>query len=440
MDQQRWQRWVMHTATVWEDISDIVKETGIERIDREHQRLIEYLLDMDEVVSRAGGPEFDSEKLKAQTLLFNRFLTALKAHFKTEESLIEKYRLPGEKLQHREHQSILENFDTIFSDFKEGVLSIFHHLRIDILSEMVNHINGIDHQTFLLENFRPTLERATKWEDIREIIKTTGLPFVDKEHQHLTEKIIELKIHLSGINFKITTRSQKEEILSHLKDLFGYSEAHFNHEVVFLKKYHLGEENQKGLHHYFLTEVHDLSRKIRNNRQTDLKEFIAFLLSWWVEHINGTDYAEFHFSKIAGPVFNHSKTSDDFEWLIRKTGIPEVDNEHACLIGLLLQLEKQDDPDTPSVDTKTELGRIAKFVGQHFRHEEKIMAEQNLRGQEIHKEAHAKLLRYVEEAMTHAVSGRSRISPAFLKRIMRWWVEHTNGMDYDTFVLNRPLT
>jgi len=92
------------------------------------------------------------------------------------------------------------------------------------------------------------------------------------------------------------------------------------------------------------------------------------------------------------------------------------------------------------LDVKTELGRIAEFAARHFKHEEKMMEEQDIKGRDIHGEVHDKLLRHVEDAMKHAVSGRSRVSPALLKRIMRWWVDHTNGMDYDTFVLNRTLT
>ena len=171
----------------------------------------------------------------------------------------------------------------------------------------------------------------------------------------------------------------------------------------------------------------------------NLSDFIEFLFSWWINHINGIDYVEFHFSKIAGPVFTRSTAKEDFTWLIRKTGIESVDNEHANLIGLLLRLSNIDSSHD-ELDVKTELGKIADYASGHFNHEEALMKELHLKGRDIHEDAHAKLLNHVGEAMKHAISGRSRISPSLLKRIMRWWIDHTNGMDYDTFVLNRTLT
>jgi len=439
MDQDKWLTWVMQTATTLEDLDGIIKDTGIERIDREHTRLVEYILEMGEVIRSSGSSSFDSKKLETQNLLFNRFLNALEAHFKTEEHYIDQYQLRGKAYQQQEHGKILEDFQSIISDFKEGILSTFQMVRISLISELVNHINGIDHQTFLLENFLPVLKDAREWDDISEIIKSTGLPFVDEEHKNLTIKMIGLKLYLSEIENKIQTRSQKQKALELIKQLFEYTQTHFNHEEAFLKEYQLDDENQISLHKQFLSHVFKVGREIEANHTVDLEGFIEFLFSWWINHINGTDYLEFHFTRIAEPVFSLSKTSDDFSWLIRKVNIPKVDSEHAHLIGLLLKLnEKAGTGQT--LDVQKELALIAGYAKKHFEHEEEILSQRGLDMSGIHADAHKKLLGYVEDAVTHAISGRSQISPAFFKRIMRWWVEHTNGIDYDTFVLNRPLT
>lgn len=438
MDPQKWQQWVMQTATTLEDLDGIVKETGIERVDREHSRLFEYILEMGEVIRHSNTTLFDSEQLATQHLLFDRFLNALTQHFKTEEHFFKTYNLKGKSQQQREHTKILSVFKRILSDFEKGVLSTFQAARINLISELVHHINDVDCHTFKVENFLPVLRDAATWDDVSEIIKSTGLPFVDQEHKELTVNIIGLKMLFSKYGYAIKTLSHKEEALNHIKGLFEYTQTHFSHEEAFLRQYDLDVRRQADQHEIFLNHIFNVGRKIETNQNVDLQKVADFLLSWWVNHISGIDYQEFHFSKIAEPVFNQSRSSEDFNWLIRKTANPAVDNEHAYLIGLLLELNKKS-TSGQAIDIKRELELIAEFAEQHFSHEEKIMASQGIDEKRIHADAHKKLLGYIGDAVNHAVEGRSTISPAFLKRIMRWWVEHTNGMDYDTFVLKIPL-
>lgn len=439
MDQKRWKRWVMQTATRWEDLKDIIPDTGIERIDQDHRRLIEYILDMGDIANIVEGENYDSEQLQKQTMVFNRFLGAIGQHYDTEEYFMDRYGLPGKEHQINQHDSIFKKFNRIFSDFNEGLLSTFQNMKIDFIEELINHMNQVDAQTFSLDNFVPTMEKAEKWEDVSEIIKTTGVPFVDDEHRDLTVKIIELKAFLSKISHKIKTKSQKETLLSLIEGLYQFTVLHFKHEVQFLDKYHLSTEKQETQHDIFLRAVSEQKNKILKNLFDDLDKFIAFLFSWWVNHINGIDYVEFHFSRIAEPVFKQSESADDFSWMIRKTGIDQIDQEHSHLIGLLLELGSTDFQKEKSLDIKGELNKVYEFAGLHFTHEEKIMKDKKFKGIDIHQDIHARLAQNVHDAVTHAVSGRSQLSPLFYKRLMNLWVGHTNGMDYETFVLNKTL-
>lgn len=438
MDQKKWKRWVMQTATRWEDLSGIVNDTGIEKIDREHRRLVEYILDMDEFISRNETSRYNSNQLKEQTQLFDNFIAALKQHYATEEYFINRYELAGLPFQQKEHQAVLDKFETVFSDFRKGILSTYQHLRMGLIEEIIQHINFADLQTFDLIHFLPALRKAEKWDDISEVIKTTGIPFVDDEHKLLTERIIDLNLVIRKIEPTGITESQKQEMVFLINDLYKLSNRHFNNEIRFLTKYQLPTENQKENHDLFLDAVIDNRNRILEDTHDNIEGFMGFLFNWWVNHINGIDYVEFHFSRIAGPVFSLSESSDDFKWLIRKTGIDSVDAEHANLIGILLKLAQPVASGKAPVDLRKELGRIADFAKAHFRHEEEIMKKLKLPGLEVHMDAHSKLLGYIADAMSHIVSGRSRVSSIFLKRVMGWWVEHTNGMDYDTFIVNKP--
>ncbi|BHH85243.1 hemerythrin domain-containing protein [Desulforhopalus sp. 52FAK] len=440
VDQKRWQRWVMQTATRWEDICDIVQETGIERIDREHQRLVEYILDMGRLTRSSKNLRMNSQTLEEQNKLFNRFVKTLHQHFLTEEYFIDRYSLPDIGHQRRQHSAFLDTINAIRSDFQDGLVSTFQHSRVEVIEELINHINNVDVDTFTLKNFQPHIKKALHWHDVSEIIKTTGLPTVDTEHKQLTEQIIAINTFLTRCNYTIDSEQSRAELLTFFDEMYRVTKHHFDNEEQLLEQYDLPTDKQCGEHGKFMRALSGQRELVAGNKKTDLSGFMDFLFLWWINHINGIDYKEFHFSRIAGPVFNKAKSSDDFQWLIRKTGIVEVDEEHANLIGLLLNLNKPQQKGDQPIDLKTELSKIAKFAASHFSHEEKIMEQEGIKDMVAHIEAHKMLLQYIGEAMGHLVSGRSQISPIFLKRLMRWWVEHTNGMDYDTFVTNRERT
>lgn len=439
MDQKKWERWVIQTATRWEDLADIVQDTGIEKIDRDHKRLIEYILDMGDVAVRAEGDNYDAKQLEQQTMLFNRFIGSIQQHFDAEESFINRYELPGKKNQIHQHDVIFKKFNRIFSDFKEGILSSFQSGRIDLIVALIDHINQFDTKTFTLENFLPVLKTAKEWEDVSEIIKATGVPFVDDEHKQLTLQIIDLKLFLSKISYEIKTEAQKRTLLALMDDLQQFAGFHFDNEIRFLEKYFLSTQNQEEQHVIFLSAVSEQKKKILEDSFDNMNAFVKFLFTWWVGHINGIDYIEFRFSRIAGPVFGQSRNSKDFQWMIRKTDIDQVDEEHIQLIELLMNLRSASTQKENDSDLKTELTKIYEFAELHFKNEEEIMRNLKLEGIEIHQETHGKLLQNIQEAIEHAVSGRSRLSPLFNKRLMTWWVEHTNGTDYDMFVLNKTL-
>lgn len=439
MDQAKWKRWVLQTATIWEDIEGFVHNTGIEQLDHDHRRLLEYIFAMETIAKKTEESNYDLKQLEKQKLVFQRFLALMFRHCEREISYINHYNLPGKKIQDKQHESIQKKFKHIFKDFEEGILSTFQEMKIDFLEELLHHINKSDVPTFGLHNFIPTLKKARTWEDVSEIIKTTGVPFVDDEHQKLTRHILKLKTFLADASFAIETKIQRETVIAMVDELYRFTVEHFDHEVEFLNKYHLSPEKQEGQHEIFLGIVSKKKADLAAGNFQKLGEFIDYLVNWWVTHINGIDYVEFHFSRIAEPVFDQSTGADDFGWLIRKTGVEEIDREHVHLIGLLLEMSKIDVRTVDADVIKDQLNAILEYAASHFNDEEEIMKSRNYAGIGTHQDVHVSLLESIEEVISMATSGHSRISPMLLKRIMGWWVQHTNGMDYETFVLNETV-
>lgn len=439
MDQARWRRWVLQTATKWEDLSDIVSDIGLERIDREHHHLITLILDMDDSNAPGSSLDIDSRQVGRQEQLFKQFLDNTQDHYQTEEDYIERYNLPGKEQQLAQHGEILETFNQIVKDFEEGILSTFQDMRIELLENMLNHINKYDNRTFRLKNFSSTLENATRWEDISEIITGTGIPFVDDEHKQLTGKIIFLNRFLDDIDFTITTDIQKQTILTLLDELYRFTEMHFLHEIEFLTKYHLDTGVQDAAHDFFLTTLLSARKDVLADKSNGLKKFVQFLLNWWVQHINGIDYREFKISRFTDAIFTRAIDIDELDWVIRKTGIEQIDKEHTQLLQSILDICTLSGDEDKNSDIKGLLENLFALGVQHFQHEEKIMAELKLKGIAEHHQAHVKLLQIVENSAGHVIAGRSQVSPSFRRRLVLWLVDHTNEIDYETFVLNRKV-
>ncbi|WP_272699469.1 bacteriohemerythrin [Desulfovibrio sp. Fe33] len=437
MNKSKWGKYVIQTASRWEDIEDVVRATGIERIDHDHQRLLEYILAMEESPRADTGRRSTSRLIENQKLTFERFLNTLKRHYETEEAFMSRYALPGREEQLSHHESFLAGSEAIIEDFNSGVLSFYQEMKGEVLPHLIEHINGIDSKTFALDNFLPALMRARSWADISEIIKSTGVPFVDEEHQILTQLIIDLNTYLSETDFEADTQGKKEKTLEMTEGIQDFTKNHFAHEIDFLKRYAIPTDTQDSPHAFFTGEMDRILGRMRRGDFSSMKEVVEFLLSWWVKHINGRDYLDFHFSRLAAPIFKQAETSDDFTWLIRKTGVDQIDSEHAQMINMLMEMPAQKRQDEKSFDPRKALGDLLEFVNLHFAHEEKIMRDMDIRELEIHREAHRRISANIGDGMTHAVLGKALVSPSLCKRLMNWWVSHTNGMDYETFILNR---
>ncbi|MES9884814.1 MAG: hemerythrin domain-containing protein [Sedimenticola sp.] len=436
MDQTKLNRWVMQTATRWEDLTAIVNDTEIEKIDQEHRHIIRYILDMETISTSAAGSAYDFNQLKSQILLIEQLLVEVTQHFSTEEYFIDKYQLPGKNEQINQHESILTKINSISGDFNEGIVSTFGTMKMVLLDEMINHINKYDTETFKLENFTPALTNAREWKDVSEIIKTTGIPFVDDEHKQLTRQMIGLRLYLVEVNYEIQTEQQKNKLLSLIDEFYAYTKSHFDHEIHFLEAHQLPIDSQSAAHDEFSGKVLDKINRITSGAFDGMDDFVNYMFNWWIHHINGTDYTEFHYMRIIEAVFDNNIRMDDLEWLVRKTGIDEVDDGRLKIFNSILQLSSLEDNDSKGTDIEDILSNLCQCVELHFNSENKFMVDKNIKGYKLHKESHRKLLLNISEATSHIVSGRSKISPSFVKRLMLLFVGHTNSDDYETFVLN----
>ncbi len=74
-------------------------------------------------------------------------------------------------------------------------------------------------------------------------------------------------------------------------------------------------------------------------------------------------------------VFDNNIRMDDLEWLVRKTGIDEVDDGRLKIFNSILQLSSLEDNDSKGTDIEDILSNLCQCVELHFNSENKFMVD-----------------------------------------------------------------
>ncbi len=101
----------------------------------------------------------------------------------------------------------------------------------------------------------------------------------------------------------------------------------------------------------------------------DLFEFTSFLFDWWVHHINGMDYVEFHYSKVIESAVIKGLNADDLHLMIKMSGIEKIDNDYTDLFKLILELNFLSEKETESNQAIDQFRRMYSNVETFFRNE-----------------------------------------------------------------------
>lgn len=417
----------MQTARSWEDISSLVRETGVAPVDHDHRQMTEYILELNRVLFELEQ-NFSLKLIQEQKFLVARFFAYTADHFAHEEQLIRRYHLPNLDRQREEHRRILKMLREILQEFETGRISSAFRLRIRILDWVISHINQIDFETFRFENSADAILEITSWEEIRHFIRELHIPQLDREHQILTQNIIALAA-------PDLTPKKRIEVL---KRVISSAVEHFEHEQQLMQKYNLaGFEEQKAQHSRFLNDLSVYDRNPQQLTEEILPNLRRSLLSWWIQHINVADYRVFRSSNWFHRIFDNSADADDVTWLISRTGNSMIDTDHIRFIELLHQSpvllsgHAQNEQDQKIL--LEELHIISDYASGHFLREEELMQPDQNPLHEAHLKEHERILERLHLFMDSMEKQLIDVSRQLKNDIMNWWIEHTNGMDKRTF-------
>lgn len=435
MDERRWTRWVMQTARDWEDIQDIVEQTGVSMVDHDHKRLAQYILELNNLMIELDR-SLSMELVERQQQLLRQILSYTAAHFSREEHLIKKYSIPGLEEQKREHRKILSMIKEQLYQFRTGRISTGHKLRLHLLDWVIRHINDTDNRIFSLENMVEALLTMKNWDDLKGFIRSVHIPSIDHQHRLLTESIVELSKKIQSYQ-SIGSPEMIQTITLALEDSLRITREHFDHEMHLIQHYPIpDEELQKSQHDNFILMLENQLQDLADGDYKGLDSLHKNLLIWWIRHINIYDYRTFRCNNWAEKVLLQADDPEDIYWLISHTGIEQVDQDHRNFVVLLFQCRNlyQAKGGMPPMDEAlSELKELKAYAMGHFKREEVIIARDFPSELPHHHEEHLNILAQLDQQVTLVEQGVVDYSPQFRKKLLGLWVGHTNGTDLDTF-------
>jgi len=440
MNEDRWISWKMQTSKQWSDIEDCVKLINIDFIDHDHRILANYALQVNKVVDNLEK-EFTLERVKETQELLTQLYNYAVAHFNREEIFMTRYHLPNDDVHKREHAKILGMLKNAIDDFNKGKIKVSQKLKTQIMHWLIQHINITDYNFFNIENWSKNLVSASDWNDVKEIIRLTGISEIDRQHKILTTLAIDVMT-------KIAASPSPEIIHLEFEKFRNYALEHFEYETNFMATYNIKETDEHlKLHDYFIQRLNEFPEEIINDISR-LNTMKTWILSWWIDHINSTDKETFDYKRWAYKLIEEATSLNDVAYILRRTGYEEIDQDHLDLMEVTLRLNQlitdytNKGENLQSQSVKAEIvaifNEIYDVAFSHFEREKGIMKELNLLDVQKHHEEHREILKKFNEIKFNYIEDRLYISTNIKTMILEWWLHHTNTIDYRTFVQNNP--
>ena len=124
---------------------------------------------------------------------------------------------------------------------------------------------------------------------------------------------------------------------------------------------------------------------------------------------------------------------------VYETGVVSLDNEHRELIEEINRLYEAVRDKRGTEVLGDILQMLEKYTVDHFKHEEKMMADYGYAGLEEHQKVHQDLIQAVDELKAKVSFGTEDLARQLLKFLRYWLLEHIVEVDkkYGKFLVAR---
>lgn len=441
---ETWSRWLMQTAKTWDDVSGVIKETGIEAIDFDHRQMTEAVLEISNLLDLVEEGGLRMEAIQRQERVLENLYAYAARHFAREIKIIKKYDLPGYEEQRTQHKNFLMMLSSMIQDFREGRLTASHNVKAEILDWWVRHINNVDFNTFCSENWTTAIIRnASAWGDVSHLIRRTGVESLDDEHREMTATALELVYGLG--------EARGEAAIDDIfQRLIWIAEEHFEDEEAFIEHFNLpGLAHQREQHRGFLATLTRHRTEVASGQSVITEEMRFEILDWWITHVNTVDYNSFSLDKHAPTILAATDTWEQAGEFIKKTDVGPINDDHRDITLLIIGL----DPVIADAAVGAEGWRdraaeqfraLIEACQRHFEREHGIMVETDFAGFSQHREQHGKFIQTWTKKADDIAQGRAIPTDKSKHALLEWWVQHIREFDMKAFSdrreLNQPRT
>ncbi|MBF0436762.1 MAG: hemerythrin family protein [Magnetococcales bacterium] len=408
--------------------------------------MIEEALELNRLINAFEDNNINLDTIRHEASLLKRLQEVTAAHFAREEQFILHHSLKNLERQKEQHRLFLGMINQYIQDFQDGKLWVSLQLKMAVLQWVVNHINRLDYDTFCVGNWMDgILDSANSWEDVEKVIKPTGLYPFDQEHRDLVQLTLNFNPLIASHGNNNYPSEIHSQVSALLRRICQYASGHFQHEENFLKRYQVANNHEQvDSHSRFLSMIRILEQRVEKGDSISPKELKKLVMTWWVEHINLIDYESFRMNQWSDQLLGNSTSWETMSYLIRSTGMVKLDQEHMDLIMLTLEANEvveasqRDRLDPKAIATSVGiLHHLYEFSLAHFEGEEEFIKTHAIPGYERQHDQHQSFLAMVRRLEEDMALGRMIFSTEIKTKILAWWMNHINEVDYKTFQIEK---
>ena len=285
-----WSRNIMN-ASDWNHVKPIIRLTGINEIDSQHQRLTEIMLKaMKNIYNNPIDKVIDEE--------LNNISAYALFHFDYEAGFMERYEIKEPQKHLQQHDYFLEKITQYAGEIKKDLKQL-EEMKTWSLSWWIKHINSMDKDYFSYRNWAYRLiEQAEKPEDVIVVLRKTGIEEIDNDHMVVMNFTMNLNtlIKKSDQNSEkdLSDESIKEQVVAVLDKTSNYAAAHFIREEKIMEEQQMDDlRGHRAEHIEILQKLKDMKENYQSGRLYLSANIKTMILEWWIQHTNTTDYRTF---------------------------------------------------------------------------------------------------------------------------------------------------
>lgn len=424
MNESAWMKWIFDSARGWVDVDYMTEETGIDVIDQEHKTIAEFIVALN-LLSDRLSKEVTIDLVNEQRSVLEMFLHYIQHHFSREEKLIailNKDNLEEHRLQ---HSVIFQKIKEDVRYYISGEFTVAFDTARLIFESLYVHINREDKKAFQKKNLSVYIAGAKSWQQLFTVVRSMGIDSIDIEHRQICSRLLSLFNSM---------KSNYEQFLLSLEDFYRVFENHCRDEEAVIEKYSMQQiENQKATHASMLSSLKDNITFYKNSKPESIDDsrIHSFFIDF-VHHINTLDYESFRKGNWRTFALE-TMSGEDICFLLRKTGISMIDEQHQEYIRKVMELFLYMNEGEKTEQIHQSFKDIIEYAHFHFNEEEKIFPSGISLSSPRHHDEHRKLLENLETFFNRLSSSAVFSILVFRETILKWWLSHTNFTDIDTF-------